>query len=183
MASDFQIRHAASVIRRGGIIIYATDTIYGIGCDPRNPLAVNAVARLKQRPANKSMILLASNVTQFNGFIDYSKLPDKFDWYASTPTTWVMPAAHSCPHWLTHEDNTVAVRLTHHATVAALCKQLGSAVISTSANFSGLPPAKNKLSIQHQFGGKVHAMLFSNQASTGKPSTIKHYRSQTTIRN
>ena len=69
MASNFSIRHAAHVIRQGGIIAYPTDTIYGLGCDPFNFDAVEKINAIKQRPANKQFILLAGNIDQVRSLI------------------------------------------------------------------------------------------------------------------
>lgn len=181
MASAFQIRHAASVIRRGGIIVYPTDTIYGLGCDPFNRAAVESIDRLKQRPANKSMILLATDTRQLQGIIE-DTVPSDFKWRTAIPTTWIMPAHPNCPRWLVHTDNTIAVRITDHNLVSQMCGHLRSPIISTSANLSGMLPAYDRLSIHRIFSGKVHAMLFSDDQATGTPSTIRHYSDRTIIR-
>jgi L-threonylcarbamoyladenylate synthase len=182
MASAFQIRCAASIIRRGGIIVYSTDTVYGLGCDPRNHAAVNAINHLKQRPASKSMILLASNIQQLASYIDSAEIPADFAWQTTEPTSWIMPASDTCPHWLCHDDGSVAIRITRHKLVSALCEQLQSAIISTSANVSGGAPLSDRLGIQRSFGDSVDAILFSDEAATGRPSVIKNYSDQTIIR-
>ena len=73
MASDFSIRHAAHIIKHGGIIAYPTDTIYGLGCDPFNPDAIEKINLIKQRPLNKHFILLAGNIKQLRSLIQISK--------------------------------------------------------------------------------------------------------------
>jgi len=182
MATAFQIRHAASVIKRGGIITYPTDTIYGLGCDPFNQRAVESLSRLKHRPAGKSMILLASDSSQLRGIIDES-VPADFDWQTQSPTSWIMPAHPDCPYWLSsRDDNSVAVRLTQHRVVTALCEHINSPIVSTSANLSGMPPACDSLSIHRIFRGRVHAMLFSDETTSGKASTIKHFSDQSIVR-
>ena len=152
MASTFQIRHAASIIKRGGIIAYPTDTIYGLGCDPLNNAA------------------------------DSPDILSNIQWQSAEPTTWILPASDKCPLWLRHEDNTVAIRITAHKLVTALCKQLQSALISTSANISGMAPVNDKLGIHRLFRGRVNAILFSDENSTGKPSAVITFSDQSIIR-
>ena len=182
MATDFQIRHAASVIQQGGIISCPTDTIYGLSCDPYNPQAIERLFAIKRRPRGKSMILLAHARRHVETLIDMQQLPDGFDWCTQQPTTWVMPASRHCPHWLRRRDNTLAVRLTTYPLIIRLCGQLDSAIISTSANFAGMPPVCDKLALRRFFQPQLDAMLFSDINGTGKPSTIKHFRDNTVIR-
>ncbi len=182
MATNFQIRHAASVIQRGGVITCPTDTIYGLSCDPYNPDAIKRLFAIKQRTRGKSMIILAHAPNHIAPLVDMRQLPGDFDWRAGQPTTWVMPASDHCPHWLRHTDNTVAARLTDYPLIRRLCRQLDSAIISTSANLAGMPPVRNKLALRYFFQQQVDAMLFCNMPGTGKASTIKHYQDNNVIR-
>ncbi len=182
MATAFHIRQAAALLRRGGVIVYPTDTIYGLGCDPRNAQAVQRIYRIKQRPGSKSLILLAANAGQLDGLVDLSRLPADFAWRDHTPTTWVLPASPRCPHWLRHRDGTLAARITGYPLVQQLCHQLGHAIVSTSANFSGRPPLARKLDLRRVFGPQVDAILHSDTVGTGKASTIRHYSDQRILR-
>ncbi len=182
MATAFQIRQAANILRRGGVIVYPTDTIYGLGCNPRNAEAVDRIHAIKQRPPGKSLILIAGEVQQLTDFVALQRLPSNFDWHSDIPTTWVMPAARNCPPWLRHHDNTLAVRVTNYPLVEKLCRHLGHAIISTSANLAGRPPLTRKLDLHRVFGHQVDAILHSDIAGTGKPSTIRHYIDQRIFR-
>ena len=182
MATDFQLRHAASMLLHGGVIICPTDTIYGLSCDPYNAQAVARLFEIKQRPPDKSMIVLASDTAHIETIADIKQLPAGFDWRPDAPTTWVMPASRHCPPWLRHRDNTVAVRLTGYPLIRRLCKQLDSAIISTSANLYTMLPVTSKIALRRFFQQQVDAMLFSNIAGTGKPSTIKHVSDQRILR-
>lgn len=182
MASDFQIRHAASLLHRGGIIVYPTDTIYGLGCDPLNMAAVQRIADIKQRPPGKSLIVLAHHTEQLAGIVSPEQLNSHLANHDQAPTTWVLPADDHCPPWLRHRDGTVAVRLTDYPLVARLCKQFGRGIVSTSANLSGTKPLQRKLDLRRVFRPCVDTILHCNTAGTGKPSTIKHYSDQRILR-
>ncbi len=170
------------MIHRGGIIVYPTDTIYGLGCDPNDACAVDRLARLKQRPADKSMILLASRIELFDDFIDSSKLSDDFVWQRDVPTTWVMPANQHCPPWLKAHDDTIAVRLTDNRLIGHLCSLTDSALISTSANLAGRPPASNAVKLHQYFHGKVNAILIRDNNGSNITSQIRHYSTNQILR-
>jgi L-threonylcarbamoyladenylate synthase len=172
MASDFSVRHAAHIIRSGGIIAYPTDTIYGLGCDPYNARAVYNINRLKQRPLNKQFILLASDITQIKPLIISSDAQDNLITQATEPTSWVIDANPETPTWLTDKQNTVTIRISENNTVKRLCEMLGHAIISTSANPPGKAPARNSLELHHYFHNHVHKILASQQKLTGRPSKI-----------
>ena len=183
MTSDFAIRYAIHCIRRGGIIAYPTETVYGLGCDPLDPSAVAAINALKGRDASKGLILLASRLEQLDRLI---QVPDRNDRAAITgeprPTSWIVPARRNAPRWLTGRHHTLAVRITTHPLVMRMCDQLGHALVSTSANPSGKKPAINALQLHHYFDGLVDAMLISDHNCSGRPSTIRDLRSRQLLR-
>jgi len=171
MATAFQIRRAAALIRSGGVILYPTDTIYGLGCNPFDPVAVPRIYRLKRRSSRKSLILVAGNMQQLADCID---VEPGTDLTAASPTTWVVPASSRCPPWLLADDGTIAVRVSDHPVISALCDIVESPIVSTSANISGRRPVDNSASIHREFHGLVDAILIDDIHSTGKPSTIKY---------
>ena len=172
MASDFSIRHAAHVIRHGGIIAYPTDTIYGLGCDPFNADAVERINVIKQRPANKQFILLAGQIEQVRSLIVLDKNQESLITQSSEPTSWIVKASQHAPRWLIDKNDMLTFRISKHNDVQKLCGALGHAVISTSANISGKAPAKNALELHRYFHTTVDKILASNQKLTGKPSKI-----------
>ena len=175
MASDFAIRLAAHHVRQGGVIACPTDTVYGLGCDPLNTHALDYLNALKHRPPGKGLILLASNTSQLE---DYIELDDEISRKrlsaVTTPTSWVVPANKRLPKALTGGGNTVAVRITQSTVVRKLCEQLGHPLVSTSANPAGRAPAENSLQLHRWFHGRIASILIDNHAGTGKPSTLKH---------
>lgn len=172
MASDFSIRHAAHIIRRGGIIAYPTDTIYGLGCNPFNIEAVERINTIKQRPANKQFILLAAHIDQVRSLIVLDSDHKSLISLSTEPTSWIVKASQHAPCWLTDKDNSLTFRISKNETVEKLCSALGHAVISTSANISGKKPAKNALEIHRYFHNTVDKILASNKKLTGSPSKI-----------
>ena len=172
MASDFSIRHAANIIRRGGVLAYPTDTIYGLGCDPGNRDAVERINRIKNRPLSKHFILLAGSIEQLDPLLDIDDLQQKKIMQATKPTSWIVKASRSAPAWLTDSDHQLTIRISQHPLVKRLCQRLGHAIISTSANPSGRHPAKNSLQIQQYFHSSVDKILASHTQLTARPSTI-----------
>lgn len=172
MASDFSIRHAAHIIRHGGIIAYPTDTIYGLGCDPYNQSAVEQINNIKQRPLNKQFILLAGDISQIKPLIRINKEQEKVITQNIEPTSWIVDADPKAPPWLVSNESTLTIRISKYNDVKKICHALGHAIISTSANASAKPPAKNGLELHKYFQHDVDKILISNTKQTSKASKI-----------
>jgi L-threonylcarbamoyladenylate synthase len=172
MASAFSIRHAAHIVKHGGIIAYPTDTVYGLGCDPYNPGAVKKINSIKQRPLNKQFILLAGDIDQIRHLILINKQQEKVITQNPEPTSWVVNASQYAPEWLLDDSDTLTIRISKNHDVQQLCHALGHAIISTSANISGKKPAKDGFELHKYFHHKVDKILLSNKKQTGKPSKI-----------
>lgn len=172
MASNFSIRHAAHIVRQGGIIAYPTDTIYGLGCDPYNREAVEKISRIKQRPLSKQLILLASEIEQLRPLIQLSKAQEEMITQSTEPTSWIVTATADAPPWLTADDGSLTIRITQHDEVQKLCSALGHAIISTSANISGKKPAKNSMELHKYFHNRIEKILVYNKQPAGKASRI-----------
>ncbi len=172
MASDFSIRHAAHIIKNGGIIAYPTDTIYGLGCDPYNHYAINNLNILKQRPRNKPFILLASNIQQVEPLLVINQQQKILIEKNLEPTSWIIEASQYAPPWLTNDKNTLTIRLSKNKTVQKLCTRLGHAIISTSANPAAKTPAKNSLELHQYFHHSINKILATQQKLIAKPSKI-----------
>ena len=183
MASHFAIQHAAHQIRLGGVIIYPTETVYGLGCDPMNFDAINYLNQLKQRDSSKGLILLADNLERFNGYIETLSDEQKAQLnQTKQATSWIVSASHSLPDWLSNSQRTVAIRVSPHPVVKQLCQHLGHPIISTSANPSGMKTCQNALQAHKYFHDKVDAFLIDAQPLNGQASTIKRLDNLSTIR-
>lgn len=164
------LRRAAQVIRRGGIVAYATEGVFGLGCDPRNRNAVLRLLRIKRRSSSKGLILIAANAGQLRRYV--LDLPARTLASWPGPHTWLVRPAADTPQWITGGRDRVAVRVTAHPQAAALCRTAGMAIVSTSANLSGQPAARNWREAQARLGTKVDLILRGRVQQAGKVSSI-----------
>ena len=139
------LQHALKVLRAGGIILYPTDTVWGIGCDATNTDAVARVYEIKRRVDSKAMLVLLDGAGKLQGYMD--KVPETA-WMlleaseGQRPMTIIYPRARNLAPNLLAEDGSVGIRITQEPFSKALCEQLRRPIVSTSANFSGEPAAK-----------------------------------------
>ncbi len=183
MASRFAIRHCAHKIRLGGVILYPTETVYGLGCDPMNADAVHYINQLKQREAGKGLILLADSLAAFKDYIEpLTKQQQKQLSHTEQPTSWIVNAKNSLPDWLSNTEQTVAIRISSHPVVTQLCSQLGHPLVSTSANPRGQTPCRDSLQAHQYFHAKVDAFLIDAKKLNGQPSAIKRLDNLLTLR-
>jgi L-threonylcarbamoyladenylate synthase len=139
-----EVAKALKVLQNGGIILYPTDTIWGIGCDAGNEEAVKKIYALKQREESKSMIVLLDNDNKLQSYV--SEVPDiAYDLieYAENPLTLVMPGAKNLAKNLIAADGSIGLRVTKHQFCQQLIQRLRKPLVSTSANISGQPSPKN----------------------------------------
>lgn len=168
----WHLRQAARQLWLGGIVAYPTEAVYGLGCDPFNEHAVQRLLDLKQRPASKGLILLASDFAQIEPCLDLTPAMRKrmlATWPG--PTTWIAPASPELPDWLVI-NGTVAVRVTAHPLAAALSRAFAGPIISTSANPSGRRPARNPLTVLRYFAKSDVLILHGSTSGANRPSAI-----------
>lgn len=146
-------------LRRGGILAYPTESCFGLGCDPLNREAVRRLIHLKGRPASKGMILVADRFSRFERLVRPLNQNDQSRVSASWPgpVTWILPARNRAP-WLRGGKPGLAVRVTAHPVAARLCRELGMALVSTSANKSGGYPVKTARECRKMFGSRVQVL-------------------------
>ena len=134
------LKKACDVLRKGGLILYPTATIWGIGCDATNEEAVQRVYTLKQRADNKAMLLLLGNEARLESYVQ--EVPE-IAWslieVADRPLTLIYPGARNLAPNLIAEDGSVGIRITREEFSRRLCEQFRRPVVSTSANISGQP--------------------------------------------
>lgn len=167
---------ALNVFQQGGVIAYPTEAVFGLGCDPDNDLAIQRLLLIKQRPAHKGLILLASDYEQLLPYIDESKVSQsqRLKILSRWPDaiTQVLPANKNISPLLCGDFDTIAVRITSHKDVVALCKKTNKAIVSTSANLAGEPPAITWQEVEKQLGDKVDCIVKGETSGLLKPSTI-----------
>jgi L-threonylcarbamoyladenylate synthase len=181
--SPFRLRQAARAIRRGAVVAYPTEAVYGLGCDPLNPAAVRRVLAIKGRSPGKGVILIAAAFEQLRPFV--APLPEEqlqivqASWPG--PVTWVLPAADGVPAWLSGGRDTLAVRVTDHPLAAALCRHAGMPLVSTSANAAGRPPARSSLQVRLRCPG-VDMILSGATGGLPRPTEIRDLASGQRLR-
>jgi len=133
-----EVAKAFKIIQDGGIILYPTDTIWGIGCDATNTEAVQKIYRLKQRDEAKSMIILLDNDNKLQSYV--AEVPDvAYDLieFAENPLTLVMPGAKNISPALINKDGSIAIRIVKNDFCEQLIQRMRKPLVSTSANISG----------------------------------------------
>src|SRR5688500_10328797 len=125
-AAVLSISESIAALRRGGVIAYPTEAVWGLGCDPFDEAAVLRLLAIKQREVGKGLILVAAHRAQFDGLLDWSVLPPDrvaaVDASWPGPNTWIVPATAQVPRWITGAHTGVAVRVSDHPVVIALCE-------------------------------------------------------------
>jgi L-threonylcarbamoyladenylate synthase len=170
-------------LKRGGLIAYPTESCYGLGCDPRNPLALARLIRLKGRSEGKGLLLIADHFKRLQPFVRPLSAADRARMQRSWPgpVTWVVTASSTCPLPLTGGRPTIAVRVTAHPGAAHLCRALGMALVSTSANKSGRKPAKTAAECRRIFGAQVRVVA-GRIGPRRRPSTLIDLATGTVLR-
>jgi L-threonylcarbamoyladenylate synthase len=161
-------------LKNGGIIAYPTESCFGLGCDPRNRKATKKILRLKQRPQAKGVILVAAHFEQLQPYLAPLTAEQTNKVQAAWPGahTWLIPAHKRCPVWITGQHPDLAVRVTAHVDTVQLCKNVGMALVSTSANKSGGKAARTARDCYRLFGSQVR-IVAGRVGKQRKPSTIQ----------
>jgi L-threonylcarbamoyladenylate synthase len=161
---------AAAALRRGGIVAYATESCFGLGCDPRNRRAVLRLLRLKQRAPTKGLILIAADPQQLAPYVAHFPHKALASWPG--PHTWLLSPTATAPPWIRGRHPRIAVRVTRHPQAAALCQAAGMALVSTSANRAGEHPARSYRQVLRRFGSALDFVLPGRIGDLKAPTPI-----------
>lgn len=169
------MREAVNTMRNGGIILYPTDTVWGIGCDATNEEAVSRIYKLKRREETKSMLVLVESVLKVKSYV--GEIPDVgYDMMDITdkPLTMILDGAKNLAKNLIAEDGSIGIRVTNEEFSHDLCYRLGKAIVSTSANISGEPAAAIFSEISQEIIDGVDYVVKYRQGDMrrAKPSSI-----------
>ncbi|MFA6471719.1 MAG: L-threonylcarbamoyladenylate synthase [Candidatus Latescibacterota bacterium] len=172
--ATIQINNAASVLKNGGIIIYPTETVYGIGCDPLNADAVDRTMKLKQRDSSKTMLLLAESLEMVEAMAGTSDIlaHTLAEHFWPGPLTMIIKPSKPVPEYLKGSTGGVAFRVTSHRLASAIIREFGRPIISTSANITGQKPIVTYESAYREFGSKADLVVDNTEPLSEKPSTI-----------
>ena len=180
------IAEAASALKDGGVIAYPTEAVWGVGCDPADEAAVMRLLAIKQRAVDKGLILVAGSTGQFDGLLDWDMLPtDRSEAVFASwpgPHTWIVPATGRVPHWITGAHDGVAVRVSAHPVVVALCTAFGGPLVSTSANRGGEAPAFSRAQLDPTLLMQLDGVCEGDTGGLAAPTPIRDARTGTQLR-
>lgn len=169
------IKKACQVMNEGGVILYPTDTIWGIGCDATNEEAVRRVYEIKQRSDSKAMLVLVDSPVKVDFYVqDVPEVAWDLIEVADKPLTIIYSGARNLAPNLIAEDGSVGIRVTNEEFSKRLCQQFRKAIVSTSANISGQPSPANYSEITEELKSMVDYVVGYRREEMGhpKPSSI-----------
>lgn len=180
MTKEQDIKNAIDVMRKGGVILYPTDTVWGIGCDATNAEAVKRVYEIKQRDDSKALICLVDSDARMQRYV--RNVPDVawqlIDCAPEKPTTLILDGAVNLAPNLIAEDGSIGIRITNEEFSKELCYRFQKAIVSTSANISGEPAAQNYRDIDPRIIEAVDYVCWTRRQEhqPHKPSSIIRLR-------
>ena len=176
------IQRAARILQSGGVVAYPTEGVFGLGCLPDNYAAVGRILQIKERDPTMGLALIAADPAQLDHWIQLPENSTPLTSSDDKPVTWIVPATDNVPAWIRGDNDGVAVRLTTHPVARALCAAAGSALVSTSANVSGRPPARNSFVLRRGFHALVDYIVPGECGPASGPSEIRDLQTGKTLR-
>lgn len=172
--SSTQLQAAVQCVQTGGVLAYPTEAVWGLGCDPTNSAAIKRILELKQRPWQKGLVVVAASFEQLEPWLEPLTEQQKTKVLSTWPgpISWVLPCKPSVSKWLKGEHQTLAVRVSAHPLVEALCQQTGP-LVSTSANPAGLEPARTRQEVEQYFMDSLDCILTGELGGRSQPSEIR----------
>jgi len=175
MTLEEEIKYCVNLLKAGKVILYPTDTIWGIGCDATNTKAVERIYKIKQREARKSMIILLDDEQHLEKYVK-NVPPIAYDLISNSasPITIVYPEAQNISKKLIAKDGSIAIRIPKDRFASQVARHLGHPLVSTSANISGMPVAPTFSMINAEVISKVDYVVrhYREKTHAMKPSTV-----------
>ncbi len=167
------LRKAVDIIKKGGLVIFPTDTVYGLGCNPFNEKALGRLFQVKKRVSNKPVPILVSSLKKAEEIAEFSSFAKKIaSQYWPGALTLVLPAKPKVPPSLLGRGDSVGIRIPNHQLTLLLIRGVGGYLIGTSANLSGRKPACTSEEAGEQLGEKVDMILDGGRCPIGNSSTV-----------
>lgn len=174
MNCDIDIKNAVECLRKGGVILYPTDTIWGLGCDATNADAVKRIYEIKKREDSKALICLVDSADRMQRY--FRRIPD-VAWdlvdCADKPLTLILDGAVNVAPNLLAEDGSLGIRVTKDQFSHDICYRFQKAIVSTSANISGEPSARNFSEISEEIISQVDYVCSFRRGDTTKHEASK----------
>lgn len=169
------IQATAQAIADGGVVAYPTEAVWGLGCDPNNVEAIQRLLAIKDRPQHKGLILVAASIAQLEPYLQRLSPEQRqtLEQGWPGPITWLVPDEEVASPWVRGEHNSVALRVSAHPVVAGLCQAYGGPIVSTSANRSGDPPARDAATVRRYFPEELAAVTPGEVGEAAEPSEIR----------
>ena len=170
-----QILIATTVLQQGGVLAYPTESVWGLGCDPWNTVAVERILQIKKRSRSKGLIIVACNALQITPLLQELTAAQQQQITGVTPhpVTWLVPdKKHWVPEIVRGAHTSVAIRISQHPLVQSLCSHFGHPIVSTSANLSGEPELTKYSQVTSTFGKQVDMVVPGETGGIQSPSTI-----------
>lgn len=182
MTNIISTKKAISTIRQGGIIAYPTEAVFGLGCDPFNKEAVLRLLAIKERPIDKGLIVIISELRQLDGLIEPLTPSEQasLSHYWPGPTTLLLPKGPKAPRWVTGQHDKIAIRFSAHRTATRLAKEIP--IISTSANRSGFDPARHINTLDKQLVSVLDGVVDEPLGGEANPSQIIDFSTKERLR-
>jgi L-threonylcarbamoyladenylate synthase len=163
------LKACLEALKKGGLILYPTDTIWGVGCDATNAEAVKKVYALKRRDDNKALIVLLDSIEHLDHYIvDVPDMAYELIDVAVSPLTIIYDGAYNIARNLMGDNDSVGIRIPHDKFCHELCKRFGKPIVSTSANISGAPSAGNFVEISDDIKHGVDYVVKYRQDDTNE---------------
>jgi L-threonylcarbamoyladenylate synthase len=178
------VEQAAQCLRDGKVIACPTESVFGLGCDPGNEVAVRRLLSLKGRSATAGLILIADCFERFEPYIKpvSQALRQRAGASWPGPVSWLFPRADGVPDWLAGNHDTIALRLTAHPVCRALCATFEGAMVSSSANPSSAEPARSAGRVEEYFGSFLGGIVEGAMGGNENPSEIRDLVTDAVIR-
>ena len=171
-ATDEAIRAAGFLMKQGGVVVYPTETVYGLGCVPSDTDASQRVCEIKQR-ADKPLPLICADIMAARKIVEMDSAAEKLAArFWPGPLTMVLPTRVKYSMWVNHGASTLGVRVSPHPVASMLAKEAGGVIVSTSANISGGKPAMSASEARDIFGNKVDIIIDGGRSQGGESSTV-----------
>jgi L-threonylcarbamoyladenylate synthase len=170
-----RLQLATDALAAGGVVACPTEAVWGLSCNPADALAVERLLSLKGRSVAKGLILVAAGQNQLDFLLEQLSDQDRSKVAASWPgpTTWLVPHGGRVPGWIHGDHATVAVRVSNHPVVRALCNAWDGPLVSTSANRAGARPPRELFQVKRFFGERLDYCLPGQVDRSARPSVIK----------
>jgi L-threonylcarbamoyladenylate synthase len=163
------IGNALATLKKGGVILYPTDTIWGLGCDPTNSAAVEKIFRIKSREEGKSLLILVDSETMIERYVtDVPEIAWQLTEVSDEPLTIIYPSGKNLAEGICSEDGSVGIRICHDEFCRELIERFRKPIVSTSANLSGMPSPGNFGMIDQKVISAVDYVVKYRQDDTRK---------------